>query len=124
MKIDRKGITRIVFIFDKFVIKIPNFLHQHDHFLIGCVANWSERCVTKIFSKMDDKTLIWKVVPTLWCSWFGLIQVQAKCEPKLEDLTDEEIEFYRDFCGTDSKKENFGWYKGRLVCLDYGQQWW
>lgn len=120
MKIDRKGVTRIVFIFSNFVIKIPNFSNCHQHFLQGCYANWSERQFCKSFKDIEPKeNFIWKVAPSYFCSWFGLLQIQAKCEPKLEHLTKEEMEFYKDVSGTDNKKENFGWYKGRIVCLDY-----
>jgi hypothetical protein len=60
-----------------------------------------------------------KVAPSLFCSWFGLLQIQSRCEPKLEDLTAEEIEIFRDLHKGDFKSQNFGYYKGRLVCLDY-----
>lgn len=117
MKIDIKGTTRIVFVFKNFVIKIPNFTHCHQHFLQGCYANWSERQFCKSFKGVEN--IIWRVAPSYWCSWFGLFQIQAKCEPKLEHLTKEEVEEFKDLHGGDYKKENFGWYKGRLVCLDY-----
>lgn len=120
MKIDLKGVTRIVFIFNNIVVKIPNFLYQHSHFLQGCYANWSEREYYKRHSKADyENNMVEYVVPSYFCSWFGLLQIQARCEPKLENLTEEEEKFYEPLCGTDCKKENFGWYKGRLVCLDY-----
>lgn len=119
MKIDRKGVTRIVFIFRHFVIKIPNFNHCHQHFLQGCYANWSERVYCKRMKGVEGNKFYNKVAPSFWCSWFGLIQIQAKCTPVLRHLTDEEIEHFKDLHGGDYKKENFGWYKGRLVCLDY-----
>lgn len=120
MKIDRKGITRIVFVFSKFVIKIPNFTYSMQHFLQGCYANWSERQYYKTHKGADyEHNMVEYVSPSYWCSWFGLIQIQARCEPMLECLTPEQQEFYKPLCSTDNKKENFGWYKGRLVCLDY-----
>lgn len=112
MKISQ-GVTRIVFIFNRFVIKIPNFLCQHSHFLQGCYANWSERQYCK--NSLD----ITMISYSYFCSWFGLFQIQAKCEPKLEDLTEVEIIKYDHLHAGDYKKENFGWYKGKLVCLDY-----
>ncbi len=121
MKINRQGITRIVLVFRDYVIKIPNFLYQQEHFLAGCYANYMERHYYKLFSSMKNKNVSDLLAPSIWCSWFGLVQIQAKCEKKLEDLTDGEIEKYKDWCGTDSKKENFGIYKDRLVCLDYGK---
>lgn len=59
------------------------------------------------------------VAPSYFCSWFGLMQVQARCKPCSKDLNDKEKKFYYPLCGTDAKKENFGYYKGNLVCLDY-----
>ena len=120
MKIDLKGITRIVFIFKHFVIKIPNFLYYHQHFLQGCYGNWSERNYYKSHIKATYKNnMVNYVAPSYFCSWFGLIQIQAKCEPMLENLTLEQQIFYEPLCSTDNKKQNFGWYKGKLVCLDY-----
>lgn len=121
MKIDLKGCTRIVFIFKYIVIKIPNFQYEHSHFLIGCTSNWEERKYYKShINIIYENNLAHFVAPSLWCSWFGLIQIQAKCEPLLRDLTEEECEFFQSLCKGDNKKENFGWYKGKLVCVDYG----
>lgn len=120
MTVDRKGITRIVFIFNNFVIKIPNFRYCMSHFLQGCYANWSERDYYKRHIDVDyENNMVEYVAPSYFCSWFGLIQIQAKCEPMLEHLNDEQKKFYEPLCSTDNKKENFGWYQGRLVCLDY-----
>jgi len=109
----KKGTTRIVFVFDKFVVKIPNFLVEHRHFVYGCYCNLSERSISK--TTMD----ITKIAYSYFCSWFGLFQIQAKCKPKLEDLTEQEIELYDKYHWGDYKKQNFGYYNGTLVCLDY-----
>ncbi len=120
MKIDLKGITRVVFIFNRIVIKIPNFLNCHQHFLQGCYANWSERDYYKRhITATYEGNMVGYVAPSYFCSWFGLFQIQAKCEPMEEHLTTEQRIFYEPLCGTDNKKQNFGWYKGKLVCLDY-----
>lgn len=117
MKIILKGVTRIVFVFDKFVIKIPNFLYQHNHFLNGCYANWSERRYCKIFKNLPEHYDL--VCPSYFCSYFGLIQVQARCQELDRDLTVHECTKFESVASHDMKKENFGWYKNRLVCLDY-----
>lgn len=118
MKVDRKGITRIVFVFNRFVIKIPNFIYQHNHFLHGCLANWNERRYTKMWNScnIDFKN---RIAPSIFCTWFGLIQIQKKCLPLERDLTEEEKMYFKPLCGTDIKKDNFGVYKGRIVCVDY-----
>jgi hypothetical protein len=119
MKI-KKGVVRIVFVFKSIVIKIPNFRYSHNHFLQGCCANWKERKYCKDFKDANYEGNMYEyVAPSFYCSIFGLIQIQAKCEPMLEDLKEEQKIFYKPLCGTDNKKENFGWYKNRLVCLDY-----
>lgn len=123
-KIDLKGVTRIVFIsqlkFLPIVIKIPNFLVQHNHFLHGCYSNYSERFYYKLHKNVEyENNMTNFVAPSYFCSYFSLLQIQAKCEPKLENLTEEEKKFFESLCGTDNKKENFGWYKNKLVCLDY-----
>jgi hypothetical protein len=117
--IKMNGCTRIVFLISRYAIKIPNFIYCHQHFLQGCYANWSERNLCKTFKSRVAPNFINLVAPSYFCSWFGLIQIQARCDPKLEDLTNREIKLYEPLCGGDFKKENFGYYKGRLVCLDY-----
>lgn len=116
----KKGITRIVFVFKNFVVKIPNFTCSHNHFLQGCYANWSERKYCKDFKNAiyDGNMYEW-VAPSYYCSAFGLFQIQAKCQPLYKDLTNKQKKFYKPLCGTDNKKENFGYYKGKLVCIDY-----
>ena len=117
MKIVLKGVTRIVLVFDKFVVKIPNFLTQHNHFLLGCYANWSERKYCRMFKNMPKYYDL--VSPSYFCSWFGLIQIQARCEELDRDLTKQEIKKFKSVCNYDIKKENFGYYNNKLVCLDY-----
>ncbi len=117
MIINRKGVTRIVFVFSKFVIKIPNFIYQHNHFLQGCYANWSERQYCKSFRNLPEFYDL--VIPSHFCSWFGLIQIQARAIELDRHLTDEEWDKFKEVASNDMKKENFGYYKGRVVCLDY-----
>jgi len=60
-----------------------------------------------------------KVAPSLFCSLFGLIQIQKYCEPLDRDATSEELEYLKDVRGGETKPINFGLYKKRVVCLDY-----
>lgn len=119
MKINRTGVTRIVFIFGNFVVKIPKFSVEHSHFLKGCSANWDERRYWKLWNQSTGCDLRNKVIPTYFCSWFGLLQIQAKADVLSWDnpLTDEQIEYFN--FTTDTKPPNFGYYKGNLVCIDY-----
>lgn len=118
MKINRMGSTRIVFVFKSFVVKIPNILY-HRLFLIGCYVNWHERRNWKMFKSVEEtKDLL---CPTLYCSAFGLLLIQKRAEilPNEHHMTDEELKPFGDFA-TDIKPQNFGYYKNKLVIVDYG----
>ena len=78
----KTGTSRIVFVFSKFAIKIPNFLNGMRLFLIGCSANYNERFWYKMWLKYSNDThdleLKNKCIdrlnilcPTLFCSYFG-----------------------------------------------------
>jgi hypothetical protein len=108
------GITRIVILIGKYAIKIPNFRYSMLHFLQGCYSNWNERQFYKNLTENKDM-----VCPCYYCTWFGLISLYKRCNPKLEDLTEQEIKNYSLFHNGDYKKENFGYYNNKLVCLDY-----
>lgn len=119
MKI-RSGITRIVFLIGNYAFKIPNFKYNHCHFLQGCYANWSERKYYKGFINANYRgNLVEHVAPSYFCLAFGLFQIQARCKPLLIELSDEQKEFYKPLCAGDNKKENFGIYNNKIVCLDY-----
>lgn len=106
----------MVFVFRGFVVKVPR-MRNHYHFLQGACANWSERWYWKQMRNCAPFGEM--VVPTLYCSWFGMIQIQARAAALDRELTDEEKEKFC-FITTDNKGVNFGYYKFRLVCIDYG----
>lgn len=110
---NRQGITRLVFVFRKFVIKIPNFTNCQRHFLQGCIANVIERDTYKSWKGNNNH-----LAPSYFCSWFGLIQIQAKAEILDRHLTEEEVIKFEHIT-SDIKGSNFGIYKNRLVCVDY-----
>ena len=114
IKISRKGVSRIVFLIGNIAIKIPNFTVQHDHFLIGCLANWTERKRTK--ESCDD--YFPKIAPTYFCSWFGLVSIQKRVVELGRDLDWKERTYFINYT-TDLKKENFGYIKNQVVCIDY-----
>lgn len=117
MELKRNGVTRLVFVFHRFVVKIPNFTCQHDHFLNGCSASWRER---KYWKQWRNTEMGNRLCPTIFCSWFGLIQIQKRAAilPNDRFLSEEELRPFGDFA-TDIKPSNFGHYNGRLVIVDY-----
>lgn len=110
------GWTRIVFRFFNYVIKIPNFIHSETSFSNGCYCNYSEHIN---WTKNKNIWKFSKVAESLYCSPFGLFQIQRYCEPLLRDLTNEELDYFSDVRGNETKKENFGIYNGKIVCVDY-----
>jgi len=125
MIIKREGAFRIVILIGNYAIKIANFLYSQKAFVYGCYCNISERtyCITwkeyEVPETEEYQNHVDKVCPSLFCSWFGIFQIQKRCEPLNRDLTIEEVEEYKYLHQGDMKKENFGYYKGQLVCLDY-----
>ena len=59
------------------------------------------------------------VSPSLFCSYFGLLQIQKRCKPLDRDLTDEELVSFKYYCNEDCSKTNFGYYNNNIVCVDY-----
>jgi len=116
MKIIKKGATRLVFLIGNYAFKVPNFTYCHLHFLHGCYACWSERDYTKRFKVLSD--VYEKISPTIFCSWFGLLSVQKRVVELDRDLTEDEC-FYFFNQTEDTKMQNFGYLKGKLVCIDY-----
>lgn len=103
------GITRNVILIGKYAFKFPT-LHSHIHFLNGCYANYSERRFYKIFKGVyvsDEKGSNIQVAPSLFCSYFGLLQIQRRLTPLTRDLTPTEVELFKGVC-TDIKKKTSG----------------
>lgn len=127
MEIKRNGAYRITILIGNYAIKIANFLHSQKAFVYGCYCNISERtyCITykdydvPAYGYEEYQNHYEKVAPSLFCSWLGIFQIQKRCEVLNRDLTLEEIEKYKYLHNGDIKKENFGYHKGKLVCLDY-----
>ena len=124
MSLVKRGVTRLVILIGNFVIKIPRLDNGQEMFLLGCLSNWRERSFCKMFSRMPEFYNL--VVPTIFCSWFGLFQIQLRCSNKKFSKSVEELEDYMRVyqegkrLGFDAKRVNLGWYKGRWVWLDYG----
>lgn len=137
MKINRKGVTRIVFLTKRYAIKIPNFTCQWSHFLQGIIGNIKERdCYRYSFFREgtpDTGSYFGKyttysdlLCPVIFCSWGGwiLIMRKANTERHMEQYRNSRNGFlYADWInngyGGDDKPENYGYVDGRLVKVDY-----
>jgi len=127
MKI-KKGATRIVFVFKRNVVKIPN-VNKYQLFLNGILANLQE----KSFSKLGRKDL----AKVKYCDRFGLFLIMER----VTELDNENIPIRRwkremkkiyeddileEFMLSDLKPSNWGYIEGfgdvesRFVKFDYG----
>ena len=110
-----KGTNRIVFLIWKYAIKIPNIKNGHLLFLYGCYSNYSERNFCKKFKCVPE--FYNKVSPSLFCSWFGLIEIQCRCTP-INYISEMDLNRLSNVNG-ESKPNNYGIFKGKIVCVDY-----
>lgn len=119
MKINKTGITRLVIERSNIVIKIPNFTCQWSHFLQGLLSNINEALTYRWSEKQE------MLCPVIWCSWGGWILIMRKAIPcKYMDEGGEEIDYSKwivEGLGGDDKPDNYGYYNGRIVKIDYGQ---
>jgi len=123
--IDKRGNTRIVFIFKNFVIKIPNIKH-YNLFIRGIIHNLNE----KIFSGSHKD-----LAKVYHCNRFGLFLIMEKVDfvvidgynphdswlPFVEMIEerykdDKMKDFMLDDCGVN----NWGYKNGKLLKIDYG----
>lgn len=119
-KFIKTGSSRKVFLIGKYAIKVPN-CYSHKTFLNGCRDNWSERNTCRYFKGVYTSMgidLTELLVPSLFCSWFGLIQIQLRVELLTRELTSNEVEKFGGVC-SDLQSNNFGFLKGKLLCFDY-----
>lgn len=114
-----KGITRIVFYIGNYAIKIAHPFNNHCHFLYGCYANNNERRYCRMVKGVENNKFYNLVAPSLYCSLFGVFQIQRRCIVNTVELTKSELRKFKDLHGGDTKPNNFGFLDGKLVCLDY-----
>ena len=110
-----KGTNRMVFLIWKYAIKIPNIFNGHLLFLYGCYSNYSERKFCKEFKYIPEMYSL--VSPSLFCSWFGILQIQYRCDP-ISFISNKELKRLSPVNG-ETKYINYGIYKNKIVCLDY-----
>lgn len=134
MKINRRGVTRIVLEFKRFVIKVPNFTYSWLHFLKGMIANINEKQAWK-YSKITHTSHL--LAPVICGGSFFLVMKRADVkrhrdeiqalEQLAEELSplDEVEERYKEWkeagYGGDDKCDNYGYIHDKLVKIDYGQ---
>jgi hypothetical protein len=116
-----KGSSRTVFVFDKFVIKIPN-TKEYRLFLSGILANLQE----KLFSRMCREDL----AKVMFCDKLGLFLIMEKADMNyvkynwkyFKDFIKNKYvnDAMKDFMLSDLKYDNWGYIKGRLIKIDYG----
>lgn len=119
----KEGATRIVFVFDRIVVKIPT-IFDYKRFLCGLLANLEERLWSGYHADLA------KVICS---SRIGLYVVMERAE-EVTDMTDDELwkvlcdrykekaedDFEKVFLLSDCKASNWGRISGRLVKIDYG----
>lgn len=135
MKI-KQGCTRIVFVFDTFVIKIPNFRYGFYNFLSGLISNmnetntWKNGVKSKVwedveFQMFEVKHLSEVLCPVRWGSWGGwiLIMERADVEKHIEEVEGGKRFGYSKHITLgyegDDTCLNYGYYNGNLVKIDY-----
>jgi len=124
MRINKGGVTRIVFIFERVVVKIPKFTSSWDHFLRGLIGNISEGQTWRWNSGKFENGSSHLLCPVLWTSWGGWILVMKRADSlpqmlnwgtKESTLIDEHLEY---FAGDDTVS-NYGLLNGKIVKIDY-----
>lgn len=125
MKLNRKGVTRLVLELKTVVIKFPNPICQWSHFLKGLLANPNESRVYKCASTPGSITYNHRhlLCPVRWCSWGGWILVMTRVDRVMEmDEYDKyPMSEFLDYFPGDDTVSNYGILNGNLVKLDYGQ---
>jgi hypothetical protein len=115
------GATRRVFVFKNFVIKIPN-TQEYRLFLHGLLANLQE----KLWSSIDRPDL----AKVKFCDKLGLFLIMERAKVIGNDVSPDLLipmleEKYKDddmkeFMLSDAKNSNWGYVKGILKKIDYG----
>lgn len=128
MKIDRIGITRIVLIFNTFVIKLPKLKNGWNMFLRSLLCNIEEGKAWNN-AKYNGCGREQLLCPVIYYSKSGLILIMKKADVnrhliEMKGKDQYKLDYYKKFkdahYGDDLKPHNFGYYEDRLVKIDYG----
>ena len=108
MIVNKTGITRLVILTERYAIKIPRMNYGWMKFIEGIYSNLSEyQCWRACESHY--------LCPVLF-SFAGFFNIMPRlkiCE------TEEEIKSIRKVRYEDRKPSNYGYHKGKIVCVDY-----
>lgn len=112
MKVVRSGVTRIVLLVGKYAVKLPRIGQGWKRFVCGVYSNLSEHECWGVNKSIGHTQYL---CPILF-SFGGFIIIM----PRIKICTtDEELEDYPKEDGDDYKPINYGYYEGRVVCVDY-----
>ena len=114
----KKGSNRWVFIIGKFAFKIPS-LHAYKNFLWGLLANMQE----KEFSGIDEFKD--RLCPVVFYIPLGLLVVMPRARVlEMNEISKEELKIFctltKGYIPAELKHDSFGYFKGKLVAIDYG----
>ena len=114
----KKGSNRWVFLIGRFAFKIPS-LYSYKNFLWGLLANMQE----KEFNSIDE--LKDRLCPVIFYIPFGLLVVMPRARVlKIDEISKEELEKFctleEKYIPAELKHDSFGYFKGKLVAIDYG----
>lgn len=110
-----KGTCRWVFFIKDYVIKIPS-LYSYKNYLNGLLANISEYEFSKCKDFQDN------LCPVLFSFPFGFLNIMPKVKVLSQgEFSKECLESYiKNYqIPAEPKFNSFGWYKKRLVAIDY-----
>lgn len=115
----RRGITRTVFLIDCYAIKVPS-LRSHGSGLAGVLWSFA-RGISANLSEREWSGQ--QGVCPVSASLAGLVNIYPRCEPVMHNPTDAEYAAIGFVGPTDRKPGNVGLLGGRMVWIDYDQNW-
>lgn len=123
MHINNKGVTRTVFCFKNFVVKVPCIHKGWCNFLRGLVGNINEGQTWRWNSGAFEKGTSHLLCPVLLTSWGGWFLVMKRAKTltnnEWELLSDVDCSEHKKHFGGDDSVRNYGYLDSRLVKIDY-----
>ncbi len=135
MYINTRGITRTVFVFKTFVVKIPKIRYGYRNFLRALLSNIDEGNIWNNLKYTPEIDRYGLFCPVIWHTKTGFIlimkraDVERHCEEMVSLLEMEESrrealqKYYKKWIdqgyGGDDKPDNYGYINNKLVKVDY-----